>query len=270
MKIDLFGGTGFIGSAYKKLYPETNIHKREDDTPIYSDVLYMISTTHNYHVYENIHKDVDTNLTKLLKVLSNCKDKNITFNFISSWFVYGECDLPAKEDSTCKPKGFYSITKKCAEDLIISFCQTFNIEYRILRLCNVYGEEDFKASKQKNALQYLINEIKNNREIQLYNNGDFVRDYMYVDDVCRAIHLCITEAKTNQIINIGSGTAYKFKDLIDLIVKETNSKSKITPVEASSFHKIVQVKNMVLDNEKLKKLGFKENIKIEDGLKKLI
>lgn len=270
MKIDLFGGTGFIGSAYKKLYPETIIHDRENDIPSHSDVLYMISTTHNYHVYENIHKDVETNLTKLLKVLSNCKEKNITFNFVSSWFVYGESELPAREDSCCKPKGFYSITKKCAEDLIISFCQTFNIKYRILRLCNVYGKEDIKASKQKNALQYLISEIKNNKEIQLYNNGDFVRDYMHVNDVCNAINLCITKSETNQIINIASGIPYKFKDLIDFVIKETGSKSKITSVEPSSFHKIVQVKNMVLDNKKLKKLGFVETIKIEDGLKSLI
>ena len=75
MKIDLFGGTGFIGSNFNKLYDKyTHVHNREDNVPIHDNVLYMISTTHNYHVFDDIHKDVDTNLTKLLNVLQNCKD----------------------------------------------------------------------------------------------------------------------------------------------------------------------------------------------------
>jgi nucleoside-diphosphate-sugar epimerase len=271
MKIDLFGGTGFIGSNYSKLYPDsTHIHDREDNVPVSNNVLYMISTTHNYHVFDDIHKDVDTNLTKLLKVLTNCKDKDIVFNFVSSWFVYGDVELPAKEDSNCKPKGFYSITKKCAEDLIISYCDTFKIKYRILRLCNVYGGDDLGVSKQKNALQYLIGEIKNNRDIKLYYDGQFIRDYMHVYDVCSAINLCINSVEYNQIINIGSGIPQNFREIIDFIFEETKSTSKIIPIDAADFHKIVQVKDMYMDTAKLKNLGFVQNISIEDGMRKLL
>lgn len=271
MNIDLFGGTGFIGSNFKKLYDsETHIHYRENNHPLEENVLYMISTTHNYHVFNDIHKDVDTNLTKLLNVLSNCKDRNITFNFVSSWFVYGECELPASESECCKPKGFYSITKKCAEDLIISYCETFKIKYRILRLCNVYGKMDGGVSKQKNALQYLINELKSHKEIKLYYDGNFIRDYMHVDDICRAIYLCITKADVNQIINIGSGKPQKFRDLIDFVIRETNSTSKITPIDAVDFHKIVQVKDMYLNTAKLQNLGFEQQIDIYSGIKQLL
>jgi len=271
MKIDLFGGTGFIGNNFKKLYNNsTHIHDREDNIPIYDNVLYMISTTHNYHVFDNIHKDVDTNLTKLLNVLQNCKDKNVVFNFVSSWFVYGDVQLPAKEDNICKPKGFYSITKRCAEDLIVSYCETFKIKYRILRLCNVYGPSDGGVSKQKNALQYLINEIKANNEIKLYYDGDFIRDYMYVDDVCKAIYSVIHQGEYNQIINIGSGIPQKFREIIDFVVKETNSTSKITAIDAVDFHKIVQVKDMYMDVSKLNNLGFKQHIDIFEGVKQLI
>jgi nucleoside-diphosphate-sugar epimerase len=230
----------------------------------------MISTTHNYHVFEDVLKDVNTNLVKLLLVLENCKNKNVVFNFISSWFVYGEVDLPAKEDSCCNPKGFYSITKKCAEDLIISFCQTYNIKYRILRLCNVYGLSDKGVSKQKNALQYLIKEIKNNNEVKLYYDGDFIRDYMHVEDVCDAIYLIINRLEKNQIINIGSGETIKFKKIIEFAIKETKSKSIIIPIDATEFHKTIQVKNMVLDVSKLKKLGFIKKINIFDGIKEML
>jgi len=271
MKIDLFGGTGFVGGNFKRLYNETtHVHDREDNMPVHENVLYMISTTHNYHVFDNVHKDVETNLTKLLNVLQNCKDKNIVFNFVSSWFVYGDVELPAKEDGCCKPKGFYSITKRCAEDLIISYCETFNIKYRILRLCNVYGPSDGGVSKQKNALQYLINEIKSNNEIKLYYDGDFIRDYMHVDDVCKAIYSVLYRAEYNQIINIGSGIPQKFRDIIDFVIKETNSTSKITAIDAVDFHKIVQVKDMYMDVSNLNRLGFKQHINIYEGIKTLL
>lgn len=271
MKIDLFGGTGFIGTNFKKLYnDETHVHDRNNDCPIESNVLYMISTTHNYHVFDNLHKDVDTNLTKLLNVLANCKDKGITFNFVSSWFVYGDCELPASELDCCKPKGFYSITKKCAEDLLISYCETFKINYRIFRLCNVYGKTDDGVSKQKNALQYLINELKSNNEIKLYYDGNFIRDYMHVDDICRAIYLCMNKSDVNQIINIGSGYPQKFREVIDFVIKETNSTSKITAIDAVDFHKIVQVKDMYLNTSKLQNLGFKQTIDIYTGIKQLL
>lgn len=271
MKIDLFGGTGFVGSNFKKLYDEcTYVHNREDNIPVYENVLYMISTIHNYNVFDDIHKDVDTNLTKLLNVLQNCKDKNIVFNFVSSWFVYGDVELPAKEDSCCKPRGFYSITKRCAEDLIISYCETFKIKYRILRLCNVYGSSDTGVSKQKNALQYLINEVKSNNEIKLYYDGEFIRDYMHVNDVCKAIYLTINDAEYNQIINIGSGIPQNFREIINFVIKKTNSSSKITAIDAVDFHKIVQIKDMYLDTTKLNKLGFKQTIDIYKGIETLL
>jgi len=271
MKIDLFGGTGFVGSNFARLYPKsTYVHPREDDLPIHKEVLYMISTTHNYNVFDDIYKDVNTNLIKTLKVLSNCKNKDFVFNYISTWFVYGETEMPAKETSLCNSRGFYSITKKCAEDLVISYCKTFNLPYRILRLCNVYGPTDKGVSKQKNALQYLIKEIKNNNDINLYYDGDFTRDYMHVDDICRAIYLCLEKSDHNQIINIGSGVAQNFKEIIDFAIAESNSSSKTSPIEAADFHKLVQVKDMVMDVSKLKELGFCQSIPIQDGIKQLI
>ena len=270
-KIDLFGGTGFIGSNFYNLYrSETYIHPREHNVPLYKDVLYMISTTDNYNVLENPYKDIDVNLKKLINVLENCKDKNITFNFISSWFVYGDAGLPAKEEYCRNPKGFYSITKKCAEDLLISYCKTFNINYRILRLANVYGNKDTGVSKKKNALTYLINEIKNNQNINLYFNGEFIRDYIHVEDACKAIKLCIDKGNLNEIYNIGNGEPLIFKNIIDYAINKTNSKSIVTAVDQPEFHKIVQVKDMYLDNTKIKKLGFKKEIDIYQGIDRLI
>jgi nucleoside-diphosphate-sugar epimerase len=229
--------------------------------------LYFISTTNNYNIFDNPNLDIDTNLTVLVNVLKNCKDKGITFNFVSSWFVYGKNNsLPAKEDDYCNPKGFYSITKRAAEQLVISFCETFKIKYRIFRLGNVYGESDISVSKKKNALQYLIKEIINNRDINLYDGGTHIRDFIYVDDVCRAIKLCMQKSDINGIINVSNGRPYQFLSLMEYTRDKVKSKSKFIPVKSTEFHNIVQVKNMYLDTTKLRKLGFKPDVLIEDGL----
>lgn len=269
--ISVFGSNGFIGNRYINKFKSKSVPISRNSLKAESDeILYFISTTHNYNVLDNPFIDIDTNLTHLIKVLEYNKTNLKKIYFVSSWFVYGDTELPAKENSSCNPKGFYSITKKCAEDLLISYCKTYNIKYKIFRLCNVYGENDKNASSKKNALQYLINKLKNNEDINLYQNGNFIRDYMHVEDVCDAINLCIDKMTDNDIINISNGEPIIFKTIIDYVIENTKSKSIINCIEPPEFHKIVQVKDMYLNNEKLKKLGFQSKISIKEGILKLI
>jgi nucleoside-diphosphate-sugar epimerase len=275
-KINVFGGTGFIGSRFCSLHSDhVVVNDRDDYTLKTNNVLYFISTIDNYNVHKDLHIDVDTNLTVLLNVLENIKNspnKDITFNFISSWFVYGQNNkIPFKEDDLgCNPTGFYSITKRCAEQLIISFCETFDIKYRIFRLANVLGEGDKKISKKKNALQFLIQEIVNNRDVELYYGGNVLRDYIYVDDVCDALFHCINKAPINEIINIGSGKPHLFLNIIKEAILKANSSSKIVEINPTHFHNVVQVKNSYLDTTKLTNYGYKCKHSIEDIVQKLI
>ena len=120
--ISIFGGTGFIGSKFYNKYKEDSvIIPREEVQPRSNRVLYMISTVDNYNVLQDSFIDIETNLIHLMKVLDSCKGKDIEFTFVSSWFVYGDTHLPARETSPCRPKGFYSITKLAAEQLIESY-----------------------------------------------------------------------------------------------------------------------------------------------------
>jgi len=264
----IFGGRGFVGSRYRSLYPNRIIfaNDRDDRSIVHQDILYMISTVHNYNVFEDPHLDINTNLNVLVDVLDNWKlyqrtfNKQGTFNFISSWFVYGDQkDLGVKEDSYCNPKGFYSITKRAAEQLLISYCETFGLNYRILRLGNVIGPGDSKVSSKKNALQYLVNKLKNNEDIEIYDDGRFHRDYISVDDCCDAINLVITKGNQDEIYNIGNGKSWQFKDILYYTRRLLNSKSKINFVPAKPFHDIVQVKSFYMDNSKIQNLGYKPN-----------
>jgi nucleoside-diphosphate-sugar epimerase len=273
-KISVFGGSGFIGSKFCSLYSDQIIKlDKTDYKPKTNNILYLISTVDNYNIHQNLHIDIDTNLKVLMNVLENIpKNEDIVFNFVSSWFVYGQNnEIPFREDySKCNPTGFYSITKYCAEQLLISFCQTFNIKYRIFRLANVLGEGDLKISKKKNALQYLIKQITENKDVELYYGGKVLRDYIYVDDVCTAIKHCIDHAPVNEIINIGSGEPFMFGDLIQKAIDYSGSSSKIIDIQPTQFHNIVQVRHSYLDIKKLKSYGYTNKFSVESVIHKLV
>lgn len=256
--LNVFGGTGFVGSNFVK-YNTCVLNSRDDYVPKTENILYFISTVDNYNVHTDPFIDIETNLTLLMKVLKNTKPGS-TFNFISSWFVYGDTDLPAKEDSYCNPKGFYSITKRAAEQLLISYCETFKINYRILRLANVIGKDDKKVSKKKNAFQYLINEMKQGNNIDVYEGGNFIRDYIDIADTVEAIRLVIEYGEVNQIFNISNGVPNYFNELLLYAADKLNYKGTMRSVSQPNFHKTIQVKSMYLDNTKLKKLGYFQTV----------
>jgi len=272
--ISIYGSTGFIGSFYSNLYPNEIIKiKRDQQTPESKDILYLISTINNYNIFDAPHLDINTNLNVLIDTLEACRQEynsDFVFNFISSWFVYGKTELPAKENSVCNPNGFYSITKRAAEQMLISYCQTYKINYRILRLCNVYGTGDKKASKKRNAFQYLAQEIIKGNTVQLYDNGENIRDFMHIKDVCEAINLIIKNGSVNEIFNIGSGEPNTFIKTMSYVKEKSNSTSQFKFIDPPEFHKIVQVQDMYLDVTKLKQLGFKQKITIWDGLDEII
>ncbi len=274
--ISVFGGTGFIGSRFCQLYQDKTIKvHREHRGCKTSEALYLISTVHNYNIFDDPYLDIHTNLHVLIDTLEefrkNNKEKNKVFNFVSSWFVYGKnTTLPAREQENCDPRGFYSITKRTAEQLLISYCETYKIDYRIFRLANVYGNGDRKTSKKKNALQYMIDEIANNRSIDLYEGGSHLRDFIYVDDACRAIDLCIKNSLPNQIINIGTGTPTSILDAMLYVKKSLNSTSKFNTIDTPEFHKLVQIENMYLDVSKLKSLNFEPLYDIKKGLNQIL
>ncbi len=267
--INVFGGNGFIGSEYCNKYPNCIIQDRNDRKPKTKNLLYFISTVDNYNVFENTLLDVETNLKVLCEVLDHCKEGGFTINFISSWFVYGDTHMPANENSICYPKGFYSITKKAAEDLLISFCKTFKQNYRILRLCNAIGTGDKKVSKKKNAIGYMINLLKKNEMVSLYDGGTPTRDILHVSDICRAINLICKKGKINEIYNIGRGKSTEIGYIVKKAKKLLNSKSEIKYIDATEFHKIVQVQNFAMNTFKIKELGFVPNLSIDEIINEL-
>ena len=267
--ISVFGSTGYIGSTFCRMYPDkiTPV-PREEKNFLTDQALYFISTTTNQSVFKDLHVDIDTNLSLFIDILSNCRDRDVIFNFISSGFVYGNDVLDYKEWYSCNPTGFYSITKRTAEQLLISYCKTFGIKYRILRIGNVYGL-DKTVTPGKNVLGYMISLLKKNEPIKLFDGGDYLKDYMSVNDVCRAIDLIIEKGEVNEIYNIASGTSQSFRSIIITARDILGSKSELIDVPMPENQKYIQVKNMTLNTEKLQDLGFSCEMSFYQGLQTL-
>ena len=270
--IQVFGGHGYVGNNYVMQNPTCKVNNKYDYEVVNStsEIVYFISTVSNYNVKVDPYVDINTNLITLMKVLEQCKGKDLIFNFISSWFVYGDTNCPASEDSYCNPKGFYSITKRCAEQLLVSYCETFNIRYRILRLANVVGGTDYKASAQKNALHYMISELKENRNVNLYDNGNLYRDYIHNDDVARAINIVMSKGSINTVYNIGNGVPYLFKDIIFYAKELIGGTGQIIPIDVPKFHQTVQVHSMWMNTDKLKDLGYRPKFEMKDMIKDVV
>lgn len=236
--IGVFGGTGFVGGRFCEMFPNTtkivDRNAREYDG---NNILYLISTVHNYNNYS---EDVETNELVLAQVLEKLRPDQ-TFNFVSSWFTIAQSI----------PQGNYSFSKRQAEEKVIWYCKRENIPYRIFRLANVFGSGD-SYSPKKNALQYLIGELREGRDIELYWGGAFYRNYIHVDSVCNAISTIISKDVTiNQIWNIGCRESVIFRDMIDMayILMRPNAKIR-KKADIPMLHQKVQTKDFYFDVSK--------------------
>jgi len=269
MSLTILGGKGFVLGEYVKQHYDqaigniVSVNDRDNYSVYSADVLYGISTIHNFHVFHNPHLDIDTNLSTLIKVLENWRHVQDTtghygtFSFLSSWLVYGgQNALPVPEAAPCNPEGFYSITKRCAEQLLMSYCRTWGLKYRIIRLSNVVGLGDTKVSAQKNGLQYMINKMAAGEDVEIYGTGDFYRDFTHVSDVAAAIELVMAKGNTNETYNIGNGLGWKFKDIIFYAREKLKTAGAVRFVEPKAFQKQVVVQTFYLDNSKLRALGY--------------
>jgi nucleoside-diphosphate-sugar epimerase len=261
MSYSIYGGTGILGSYFLGLYGGRPL-LREQLAPMDERVLYLISTTSNSYEDPLLHSA--TNIDCLMKRLMACRDAGVKeFNFVSSWFVYGWHITPRKEDDCCRPYGLYSITKRCAEQLVIDFCSHYGMHWRILRLGNVYGGPD-KSTGQRNVLHYVVQQLKMGRPVECVTNMS--RDYIHIGDACSAISTICKEGPVNDIYNIGAGESVLFSQVITKCSLIAESDSEIIYREHREGE---QSLFMGLDCSKLQALGFSPLISLEEGLNDL-
>lgn len=238
-------------------------------------VYHCASTIHNYHVLTDPYIDTETNIKGTIHLLELIKDlpKKPRLIFPSTYFVYGgeyeKTGEPVNEESKVDPLGLYPITKLCAEQVIKLYSRLYNIPYNICRLTNVYSvNENFNDPKKAWLHFFIMNTIKG-ESAKIYDGGNFLRDYIYIDDVVNAL-MFVEKLERNDTFLIGYGEPVKFKDLIDYILGYTGNKIKVGTIKPPSFHQAVGIKNIVVNTKKINQLGWNAKIDYKEGLKKII
>lgn len=300
-KILIVGGLGFIGSnlarlcvnkgldvtilsrTEKKIDNITEIKdkvkliikdlKEVDREVTGFDTIYNLAgSTDNYAIIDDEpYKDIDMNCISTIALLEACKKNNPKARIVfgSTFFVNGRVKkLPVTPETPCKPLGLYGATRLAAEHFCHVYNNMFDMNIVIVRFTNVFGIYEQSQNKKKAGFNYLINLAVKGKEIKLYDNGNFLRDYIYVTDAANACIIIAEKGKKDLVYYIGNGKKVRFKELIDVIVKETGVKVK--PVTPPDFHKKVGIVDFYCDNSMLKELGWNQEISFEQGIKETI
>lgn len=227
---------------------------------------------------ENPRSYVNSNVNGFFNIIECCKNYNIEhLIYASSSSVYGmnkEQPFYVK-DNTDYPISLYAATKKSNELIAFSYSHLFKIPVTGLRFFTVYGP----YGRPDMAYFKFAKAISEDKLIEVYNNGDMMRDFTYIDDIVEAIFKLIPitphdseHDSTNamapyKLYNIGNNKPVKLIDFINLIEKYIGKKAliKMLPMQPGdvpvTFANIDDLNSVI---------NFRPKTKIEDGLKKFI
>jgi nucleoside-diphosphate-sugar epimerase len=208
-------------------------------------------------------KDID-GIRNILDLSKNSTVKHVYYS--SSSEVYGEpVELPQNEHRTpLNSRIPYAVVKNLGECFFKSYHQEFHLDYTIFRFFNTYGpgqSKDFVTTK------FIAAALKG-EDITLYGDGSQTRTFTYIDDNTECINLIFEKHLVkNDVINLGNDELTTIKELAELIVKLTGSKSKITHLPPLKDGDMTRRQP---DNSKMKNILNKKLITIEEGIKKML
>ncbi|HCG6131697.1 TPA: NAD-dependent epimerase/dehydratase family protein [Vibrio parahaemolyticus] len=172
-----------------------------------------------------------------------------------------------KESSKIDPISLYASTKLMQELLLKQF-ERGNWEFTILRFQNVYGAGQSLSNPYTGVLSIFSTQLLQGKDIEIYEDGNIYRDFVYVTDVANACVLAATSTSCNGMeINIGSGIASKMTYVADLLIKNLNPSSKFDISGKFRFGDIKYACANIDLAEEL--LGWKPTISLELGVEKL-
>jgi len=234
-------------------------------------VIHCASTVDNYNILSEPYLDVETNLTGTIALLEACKDHRPRLLYVSTYGVYGNlAELPANEESPCEPLGTYPATKLCAEQFCSIYGRLHDFHFNICRLTNVYGPGDRHDNTKKGAFHYLIWNAMTGAPINIYRGGDFVRDYVYIDDAVAALLTVARVAPSGELYLVGSGEPVRFGDLIESVHRQTGRKSVIGAMAPPRFHDVVGIVDFTADISKVRSLGWAPAVGYDEGIRRTI
>ena len=169
------------------------------------------------------------------------------------------------EDSKIHPSSVYGITKQNQEQMIMTVCPTIGIAPVAFRYQNVYGPGQSLSNPYTGILSIFSTLIKNNKEINVFEDGKETRDFVFIDDVVDATILGIEQdAANNEVFNVGTGVP---TDVITVVKELFTNYKKEVPYKISGNYRLGDIRHNYADISKISaRLGFKPKVSFGTGI----
>lgn len=290
-KVLIIGGNGFIGRNFlKRLAEREDISAYSFDLSMPVDkipgVIYKEGDFFDDHVLKKTVEDMDLIIHSLCTVNpGNSNDKYMqgygrdflqtvklcgilaeqkaNMIFLSSGgTVYGvQESQPIKETALPVPINHYGSLKLCIESVIRTFNTQRHTKMRIARISNPFGPgQDYQ--KGVGFVDAAVKKMIRGEELEIWGDGETVRDYIYIEDVCKMLETLIDYEGEEEVFNISSNEGITQNKVIE-ILKTLDRNIRVVYKEARS----VDVKRIVLDNSKIRKYYQGDIRSFEEGLK---
>ena len=219
---------------------------------------------------ENPEIFLQTNVIGTSVLLDACRKYGIDrYHQVSTDEVYGDLpldrpDLFFTEETNLKTSSPYSASKAGADLLVMAYHRTYKIPTTISRCSNNYGPYHFPEK----LIPLMIINALSDKKLPVYGDGKNVRDWLYVEDHCRAIDLILQKGRVGEVYNIGGHNERANIDVVKTILKELGKpEDLIEHVTDRKGHD----RRYAIDPTKIHtELGWEPETKFEDGIKKTV
>lgn len=218
-----------------------------------------------------LHPEVfyKTNVLGTQQLLQAARDADVPrFHHISTCEVYGDLPLDSeerfRETSPYRPRTPYNASKAAADMAVRAYFETFNLPVTISNCSNNYGPYQFPEK----LIPYFTVRLIEGQKMPLYKSSRNRREWLHVDDHCKAIDLILKDGKIGETYNIGSGVEFDVETIADLLLATFDlDQSYKTYVEDRPGHD----RRYLLDSTKIRrKLGWSPQIPFEKGFEETV
>ncbi len=219
------------------------------------------------HVDRSIQKPTvfaQTNVLGTQVLLDACRRFGARFQQVSTDEVYGSrLEGSFKETDRLSPSSPYSASKAAADLLVNAYNVTYGVDATVTRSTNNYGPNQHPEK----LIPRLITNALRGSPLPIYGSGNNIRDWIFVEDNCRAIHLVLEKGAKGQIYNIAGGNEKRNVEIAAEILRRLSlPETMIEYVADRPGHDF----RYSLDCEKIHRLGWKPQVPFEDGLQRTI
>lgn len=229
-------------------------------------IFHLAGETSHKKSFENPLYDVDVNSKSTICILEKIKNLKLKCKFIlgSTFIVIGRPqNLPINEETPCNPTTIYGTNRLASEIYCKIYHNVYNLDTNIFRITNSFGPRE-QIIPEKNAINYLIYRAFTGQEVTIYNQGKFFRDLIYVSDVISGLKTIMMKGKPGELYWISSNKQTWFYQLGDWLAELTGT--KILYVDPPEYTQKVDVGNFLVDNSKLRSLGWNNEVSIKEGI----